>query len=170
MKTTTKIAAVAGALALLAGSASAGHMNAGSRGDAFNLHIDFVVDHVFGSTSFVKSLLITVLDPFTGDINPDVSIMTLPEPTVKVFGTNDLRPVLSTELLDVPGGKAVRWTFADDNLFTQGEKLVFGFDAAFHQAQTPDYLIGEDYTFVPTPGAAAAIAGLGVLGASRRRR
>lgn len=167
MKTFTMIAGAA-ALALASGTASAGLMDGGDRGNASSLHIDWTIDHTFGSTSQVKSLLITVLDPFTGDVNPTVTILAAPAPTVKVFGTNVLRPVLSTELLELPEGKAVRWTFDDSNLWVQGEKLTFGFDVLF-DGQVGDYLIGEDYTFVPTPGAAGLMAA-GLLGAARRRR
>jgi hypothetical protein len=169
MKTINKIAAAVGALALIAGTASAGRIEGGDRGVSSTLHIDVDINHNFGSSSFVKSLLITVLDPFTGEVNPAVTILSIPAPTVKVFGTNVDRPVLSTELLELPEGKAVRWTFADDSLWSQGERLVFGFDVSFPFTAL-SYTIGEDYTFVPTPGAAAMFAGVGVLGMARRRR
>lgn len=161
MKTMTKIAGVALALAVASGTASAGLITG-------TQHIDFDINHNFGSSSFVKSLLITVLDPFTGEVNPAVTILGTPAPTLKVFGTNVDRPVLSTELLELPEGKAVRWTFADDNLWSQGERLVFGFDVEF-PGQALEYTIGEDYTFVPTPGVAGLMAA-GLLGAARRRR
>lgn len=160
MKTFTMIAGAA-ALALASGTASAGLITG-------TQHIDWDINHNFGSTSFVKSLLITVNFPFEDGVNPAVTILGTPTPTLKVFGTNLDRPVLATELLELPEGKAVRWTFDDSNLWSQGEHLVFGFDVSF-PGTTLEYSIGEDYTFVPTPGAAGLMAA-GLLGAARRRR
>lgn len=175
MKTLSKMILTAAALALAAGAASAGPMSGSGRGpDAgatrggpTQLHIDWTISHDVSSTSYIKSLLITILVPDTGEVNPDATILALPLPTVQMSGNP--RAVENTEVLVVPGGNAVRWTFADDNLWSPGQTLVFGFDASFNGST--DYLIGEDYTFtnVPTPGA-ATLAGLGLLGFARRRR
>ncbi len=170
MKTSTKTLAAAGALALVAGTASAGRIEGDAR-SGFIVPIAWEITHNFGSTSMVKSLLITVNDPFTGDVNPNVSIMNDPFPIVTVNTVGGApRAVDATEILNLPGGgMAVRWTFADSNLWVQGEKLVFQFTADL-VSPTVQYLIGEDYTFIPTPGSAALLAGAGVMGLSRRRR
>lgn len=172
MKTITKLTAALGALALVAGTASAGRIEGGDR-SGFFVPINFDETHNFGSTSFIKSVLITVNDSFTGEVIPSVFILSDPAPVVAidmVGGTP--RTVESVELLDLPGiGRAVRWTFPDANLWSQGERLVFSFVADFVTPTTPtDYFANEEYTFVPTPGAAAMFAGVGVLGMARRRR
>ncbi|MFM9957119.1 MAG: hypothetical protein ACKVZJ_03520 [Phycisphaerales bacterium] len=171
MKTTTKTLAAVGALALIAGSASAGRLDGGDGRSGFFVPISWEITHNFGSTSQVKSLLITVNDPFTGEVNPQVFILSDPTPSVTINTAGGLpRVVENTELLNLPGGgMAVRWTFADTNLWVQDEKLVFNFTADFIRPNVA-FLIGEDYTFVPTPGTAALLAGAGLMGASRRRR
>jgi len=169
MNTKIKIAGVALALALASGTASADWMNGGRSGFVDTIHWE--ITHNFGSSSQVKSLLITLNDPSTGEVNPLFTIFSVPTPVVTIDTVGGLaRAVENTEVLALPGGgSAVRWTFADSNLWVQGEKLVFTFDADL-VSPTIGYIVGEDYTFVPAPGAAAAFAGLGLLGASRRRR
>lgn len=169
MQNSTKTLAAVGALALIAGTASAGRIEGDAR-SGFFLPIAWEITHNFGSSSQVKSLLITVNDPFTGDVNPNVFIVNDPFPKVTVDSSGGaLRAVDTTEILNLPGGgMAVRWTFADSNLWVQGEKLVFQFTADIISPNT-QYLIGEDYTFIPTPGSAALLAGAGLMGFSRRR-
>lgn len=171
MKTSTKILAAVGALAALAGTASAGRLDADAGRSGLFLPINWEITHNFGSTSFVKSLLITVNDAFSGEVNPNVFILNDPFPVVTIDTAGGAaRAVENTELLNLPGGgMAVRWTFADANLWSQGEKLVFSFTADFAQGSS-EHIIGEDYTFIPTPGAAALLAGAGLIVTSRRRR
>lgn len=174
MMTITKSVLAAAAVAFTAGAAVAGPINGTSRGPAPaerggpTVHIEWTITHDIASTSFIKSLLITVLDPFSGDVLPFGFIAGVPAPTATVGGL--ARAIEMTEIIPLPDANAVRWTFADSDLWLPGETITFGFDFTFPTANT-DYLIGEDYTFttVPAPGA-SAFAALGIAGLLRRRR
>lgn len=163
MTTNRNTLLAAAALALAAGVASASPVS-GDRGGPTTITLDYPISLDITSTSFIKSVLLTVNDRATGDLISDAVILQNPAPSVTSNGQP--RAVEATEFLELGGPNALRFTFANSALFAPGETIVFTF--SFQLNTNTDYLISDTLTFVPAPGF-AGLAGVAGLAAIRRR-
>lgn len=177
MKSHTHIALVAAAVAFAAGGAQAGMMTSadgrgGSSADRGSSTIISPFAEVNntnqGVNSIIKSVEITLTGAFSGELLSIVEILSEPAPTIFRVGDGSVRPYESFELIDVGVTNAVRFTFADNNLFMQGENLRFAFTARVNGTEA-EAECGIDLTFVPAPGV-TGLAGFAGLMMARRRR